>query len=251
MKKWVIGIGIGLAVMGVAIWGFLRWQSEPLPKAIEGVEAEALADRMLEAIDIEGWDSIVYIRWSFMGRADYVWDKKENKVQVKWDEVEVLLDPDKVEGSAWENGKKVEDPAEYVEDAFERFCNDGFWMNAFTKVRDPGTRRGLVQENGREGLMVTYESGGVTPGDSYLWWLDKTDRPASFQMWVSILPVGGMEFTFEDWDTLYTGALVAQQHKSSVMNVEIKNVKAGPTLQSIGEDSDIFAYFKDEDFGKN
>lgn len=243
MKKWAIRIGIGLIVIAGAIWGFVEWNSESLPDAKPGAEAEALADRMLEAVNKEAWDSLGYIQWSFMDRAHYVWDKQNHKVQVKWDDVKVLLDPDEIDGMAWEDGREVEDPSAYLEEAFERFCNDAFWMNAFVKVRDPGTRRGLVEQDGRQGLLVTYESGGVTPGDSYLWWLDETGRPESFQMWVSIVPVGGMEFSFEEWDTLYNGALVAKQHQSSMMNVEIKNIKAGASLESMGLESDIFGYF--------
>jgi len=243
MKKWAIGIGIAVVVLAISVWGFIEWNSESLPDARSGPEAEALADRMLSAVNKEAWDSLGYIQWSFMDRAHYVWDKKDHKVQVKWEETEVLLDPNKIEGAAWENGERVEDPTSYLEEAFERFCNDAFWMNAFVKVRDPGTSRGIVEQDGRQGLLVTYQSGGVTPGDSYLWWLDETGRPESFQMWVSIVPVGGMEFSFEDWDTLYNGALVAQQHKNAVMNVEIKNIQAGASLGSMGLNSDIFDYF--------
>ncbi len=243
MKKWAIGIGIGVVVIAISVWGFIEWNSESLPDAQPGPEAEALADRMLDAVNKEAWDSLAYIQWSFMDRAHYVWDKKDHKVQVKWEEIEVLLDPNEMEGAAWENGERVKDPTSYLEEAFERFCNDAFWMNAFVKVRDPGTIRGIVEQDGRQGLLVTYKSGGVTPGDSYLWWLDETGRPESFQMWVSIVPVGGMQFSFEDWDTLYNGALVAQQHKNAVMNVEIKNINAGPSLDSMGLNSDIFNYF--------
>lgn len=246
MKKWlgIGGIVIGILIVGAI--GFLYFQSEDKPEAVEGPEAEALADRMLQAIDKEAWDSLDYIHWSFMGKAHYLWDKRNNYVRVQWEDYEVLLDPDRVEGVAYVNGEKMENEDELVSEAFEKFCNDGFWMNAYTKVRDPGTKRGVVEKDGEKGLMVSYTSGGVTPGDSYLWWLDETGRPESFQMWVSVIPVGGVEYSWEDWDTLYNGALIARQHKG-MMDVTITNIKAGRTLESIGFDADVFDYFENAD----
>jgi hypothetical protein len=246
MKKWIIGIGIGVVALGLILWAITVWQSVPLPEAEEGPAAEKLADKMLAAVDKEAWDSLGYIQWSFMGQADYVWDIQDHKVRVRWDDIEVLLDPDKISGKVMQSGDPVAgaDAESYLNEAFERFCNDAFWLNAYTKVRDPGTTRGLVKKDGRDGLLVTYQSGGVTPGDSYLWWLDEAGRPESFQMWVSIIPVGGMEFTFEDWDTLYNGAEVARSHKNAVMNVELTNVEAAPTLDSLGLPSDMFDFFK-------
>jgi cell division protein FtsL len=34
------------------------------------------------------------------------------------------------------------------------------------KLRDPGTSRSIVMQDEKEALMVTYTSGGSTPGDS-------------------------------------------------------------------------------------
>ncbi len=243
MKKWLKIAGIVIGLLIVAAIGFIYFQSEERPEAKEGPEAEALADRMLEAINKEAWDSLEYIHWSFMDQADYLWDRQNNLVRVQWDDYEVLMDPDRVEGVAYANGEKVKNEDELVSEAFAKFCNDGFWMNAFTKVRDPGTERGVVEKNGEKGLMVSYNSGGVTPGDSYLWWLDETGRPKSFQMWVSVIPVGGVEYSWKDWDTLYNGALIARQHKG-MMDVTIKNIKAGTNLDSMGFDAGVFDYFK-------
>jgi hypothetical protein len=79
------------------------------------------------------------------------------------------------------------------------------------KVRDPGTERKVVNTKMGKGLLVTYTSGGVTPGDSYLWILDQNNRPVKWKMWVSIIPLGGLEFTWEDWQK-HEGAWFAPTH---------------------------------------
>jgi hypothetical protein len=62
-------------------------------------------------------------------------------------------------------------------------------------------------------------------------------------MWVSIIPLGGVEYSWENWDTLYNGALIARQHKG-MMDVAIKNIKAGTNLDSMGFDAGVFDYFE-------
>ena len=237
-------MGGAVVIIGLSIWAFMAWKSVPLPEAESGPRAEDLADEILAAVNKNAWDSLGYIQWSFMDKAEYLWDVQQHKVRVSWDDVQVLLDPNEISGVVFKSGEKVADDEPYLKEAFERFCNDAFWLNAYTKLRDPGTKRGLVEQDGRKGLLVTYETGGVTPGDSYLWWVNETGRPEFFQMWVSIVPVGGMEFTFEDWDTLYNGALVAQSHKNAVLNVELKDVRAAPSLDSLGLPTDIFDFFE-------
>jgi hypothetical protein len=45
-------------------------------------------------------------------------------------------------------------------------------------------------------------------------------------MWVSILPIGGIEFTWENYLTLESGAMIAQDHfLLGAMNVDLSNIK--------------------------
>jgi hypothetical protein len=52
-----------------------------------------------------------------------------------------------------------------------------------------------MQDN-QEALMITYASGGSTPGDSYVWFVDQNYMPKAWRMWVSIIPV--VETTWEE-----------------------------------------------------
>ncbi|MFT7519663.1 MAG: hypothetical protein ACI9MC_001805, partial [Kiritimatiellia bacterium] len=126
--------------------------------------------------------------------------------------------------------------------AWDAWCNDSFWLNPVVKAFDNGTSRGTVAlEDGRTGLMVSYDSGGVTPGDSYLWILADDGTPESWKMWVSVLPVGGLQATWEGWQTLPTGARIATHH-IGVFGVvtAIRDVRGAATLAEI-ESDDPFA----------
>ena len=104
------------------------------------------------------------------------------------------------------------------------FYNDSFWLIAPFKVRDPGTIREYVNFDGKDALLVTYTSGGATPGDSYLWILDENNRPLSWKMWVSIIPFGGMETSWESWEKFHD-AWISTLHKGPV-DIKIENLSA-------------------------
>ena len=114
-----------------------------------------------------------------------------------------------------------------VDTSWDFFNNDSFWLCAPYKVFDPGTARSIVTLNdGRKGLKITYTSGGTTPGDSYVWILDDNYTPIAVKMWVSILPIGGIEFTWENYIYLSSGAMIAQDHwLYGAVNIDITNVQ--------------------------
>ncbi len=243
MKKLFKILGI-LLLLGIIILAVLYFtNNETQPKGNAGEKAELLAQKILKAVNAEAWDTTNFVTWTFRGERNYIWDRKRHLVRVSWEEKEVLLNPNEISGKAFSNGPAIlgNEGDKLVKQAWSYFCNDSFWLLAFTKLYDKGVERSLVQlEDGREGLMVRYASGGVTPGDSYLWLVDDNGLPTSWKMWVSIIPVGGMEFTWEDWKTLPTGAKVATNHKSKALEIPLTNLKAGQTLGDIGIEKDIF-----------
>ena len=125
--------------------------------------------------------------------------------------------------------KDSSEPTEkIINKAIKNFNNDSFWVVAPFKLFDSGTKRSIVNfDDGSTGLLITYTSGGSTPGDSYLWKLDQNYRPISYQMWVSIIPIGGLEVTWDDWTKMQSGIYLAKTHKIlGILDIPINNLRA-------------------------
>jgi hypothetical protein len=236
MRKVLIIIGIVLlALIGISVIAGLIIH-EDRPEGQPGPKADALARQMEEAIRIDAWDNTRFLRWTFPGGHHYVWDKTKGLVQVRWSDTEVLLRTADVTGKAWRNQQELsgEEAEQAIQTAWGFFCNDSFWLNAPAKAFDPGTQRSLVSlEDGEQALLVEYQSGGVTPGDAYLWKLQDNGLPECFRMWVSILPIGGLEASWEDWTTLSTGAKIATSHDLGIVTTTITNLKGGNELEAV------------------
>ena len=218
------------------------WLDKPLPKGRVGPEAEALADRMLAAVNSEAWDSLALVEWTFPGGHSFIWDRKKNWVEVKWGERKVQIAPDLVQGVAFRKGELVKgkQAEKLVQKAHQLFWNDSYWLAAFTKIRDPGTERAVVNTEEGPALLVSHHSGGVTPGDAYLWMLDESGRPKAWQMWTQIVPIGGLEFTWEGWTALPNGAMVATDHHNFLLNVNLTGLNTGNSLMEMGYPDTLF-----------
>ncbi len=218
----IFGMIITILVLG----GFIAYQvlDEDLPEGKEGPEAESLADRMLLAVNKSAFDTLQFISWTYPGGHNYQWDREAGHVIVAWDDYEVDLDLTTLKGEITENGTTIESD-EISRRAYEFFINDSFWLVAPFKIRDPGTTRKLVRTDNGDALLVTYNEGGVTPGDSYLWILDENGLPKSWKFWVQIIPVGGIEFGWTDWNE-YNGAWLASTRVGPItLDIEIHEVK--------------------------
>jgi hypothetical protein len=204
-------LGLLALILLLVILGFLA--HEPRPDSNPTLEADQLAEKMLTALNKEAYDSLDIISWTFPRGHRYRWNKQADQVRVQWGQYEANFNTETREGTAAYQGQMLTDKEKEnaIQQAWELFANDSFWLVAPYKVKDPGTERTIVQTESGTGLLVTYTSGGVTPGDAYLWILDEEYRPKAWKMWVSILPLGGVETTWEDWQQL-EGAWFAPNH---------------------------------------
>lgn len=215
--------------------------SEELPKGIEGQRAEELTDKIQKAIHQEAWDTTVAIRWSFMGYREYIWDKKRNFVQATWTDMNVIFNTKTGKGIAYEDGELLdeEDTYEAICTATDNFNNDSFWLIAPYKLRDPDTKRSVVYIDDEEALKITYYAGGSTPGDSYVWLVDRNYTPKKWKLWVSIIPIGGFETGWNDWITYPTGVRIANLHEG-LFDIKIENIHTGMSVKEINDGIDPF-----------
>ncbi len=225
--KILLGVMVALVLVFAGVYLFYN---EKLPVTETSVEADQLAQKMLEAIGHKAYKQTNYIEWTFVGRNHYKWNKQQQIVEITIGETVVELNIQQPElSTVLVNDTEVKGNAklEAVESAISNFNNDSFWLVAPHKVFDPGTERGIVElENGEKALLVTYTSGGNTSGDSYLWLLDETGLPTAFKMWVSIMPMGGIEATWESWQAAESGALFSTHHKFLFLDIPMEDVIA-------------------------
>lgn len=233
----IFGIIIALGMTTCAVL------SKSVPLGVTGPDADKLADKMLEALNKEAWDTTNYAKWTFRGKNHYLWDRTANLAQISWNDYRVLLNPDEVTGVVYKNETKLQgkEADKVFQKAWSNWCNDMFWFVAPFKVNDPGTVRSIVQHEDGERLMISYEDGGVTPGDKYVWILDENAVPTAFEMYVQILPIKGIKANWGGWKELPTGAMVSTEHKSGKLGMSLENVAGGQNLSDIGLTEDVWA----------
>lgn len=220
----------------------------PMPAGKAGPAAEALAKQMQAAVDIKNWNQVGAVTWNFRGRNLHVWDRKRQYVQVTWgsgdSQIKAQFRTSDRQGNATRGGKALtgDDAKKLIRKAYAYWTNDAFWLNPIDTLYAKGTTRQLVTtKQGEKALLLKFSTGGVTPGDSYMFVLDKTNKPKRYHMWVSILPVPGVAATFDGWQTLYNGAKVSSTHKiGGALTLKLTGIKAAADITAL-VGKDIFA----------
>ena len=225
-----------LLVLFVAGFITIKVMSGPKPSA----EADALATEILSVINKSAFDTLPYLRWEFFREGQkYFWDKKNNKAIIEFADYKVLYNLNTMNAQCYKNRQMLDGDAHEAakQKAWSNWCNDSFWMIAPFKLFDIGTTRKVVTIDNKRHLMVEYSSGGVTPGDSYLWILDENQRPYGWKMWRSILSIKGIYNAWSGWQT-FEGIQFSTTHDFFGKEVTMKNVLAAKTLKEFGYDED-------------
>ena len=245
------GIWIGISI------------TRDLPSATPGPAAERKTNQVEQFTGLKAWKETDAISFVFKpAHREHLFDRNRRLVRVEFQnsqaeeessenvsdsesnesegvgEVTVFLQLDSHKGLVFEDGKELNgsDKVSWLQKAYEAHINDVFWLNPFSALRAPGAVRRLTDD---QGLLITYETGGVTPGDSYLIYADARGKPERWLLWTQAIPARGIEFTFEDWKEFDNGLRISLKRSSFLRNVELENVQICPEFP--GEQPDPFA----------
>lgn len=245
-KRYVVLLALLLAIVA-AIFLLPKMLDRPLPEGTPGPAADALARRVMAATGYDAWQATGAVSFAFRGKNRHLWDRERGFVRIAYGGKTVWLDLASRRGLAEQEGKALagEPLAEALEEAWSLFCNDTFWLNPLAKLFDDGVVRSLAaapaEHPGTEALLITYTSGGKTPGDSYLWIVGPDGLPTHWRMWTQILPLQGVEASWEGWQRLPTGARVATRHAIGPTTLELKDVRGAARLAELEPGGDPFA----------
>ncbi|MFZ5629258.1 MAG: hypothetical protein ACOY5B_09045 [Spirochaetota bacterium] len=194
-----------------------------LPKGTPGPRAEELAQKMLAGADFEKWQATAAVSFTFRGGDKIFWDRKRKLTEVVIKKKLVQFSEVSGKSICFEEERRVtDDCAEMTQTAIKRFYNHTFWLNPAFHISSPGAERALV---GDQQLLVSFRSGGATPGDAYLFTLDEEGKIAEMRMWVSVLPIKGARAVFSNYVKSQTGVRVALNHDvASLASVNLSDL---------------------------
>jgi hypothetical protein len=204
--------------------------------------ADEVARSIEKAIHKHEWDKTKWVHWIFPGPREHLWDRERNYTEIKWNDYKAVVDLNTREGKVYRNNNLVEDSVQdsLLQKAWGAHINDAFWLNAPAHLFDDGTERSLVDRDGKTCLKVEYTTGGVTPGDHYIWHYDDNYLPTAWEMYVSVISTPGAKATWENWITLESGAMIAVSHDRGERMMEMKEVKSGNSFKDFGRSEDPF-----------
>lgn len=233
-----------LVIVAAAIvaWAIL---SKPRPTGVPGPDAERIASEMLRAVNADEWKETGAVRFTFLGH-HHLWDRRRNYDKVEWRNHTVLLRIGNRTGRAWEkemevSGQRADD---LVQKAYSLWINDSFWLNPVVKIYDQGVTRSIVRDAGGQArLLVEYSSGGLTPGDAYLWTPGSGGMPPTgWRIWAHTLTIKGLPSSWENWTTLSSGAKISTLHRIGPWRLRIADVAGARSLAKLlGTSADPFA----------
>ena len=231
--KIIIGIVIFLTLPSLLLYGFAYFKyNEELPQGETGVEADALATKMQNALNINAYNHTQYIEFTTLSKRHYEWRKSKNICKIYWKDFKVELNLNYLDSStAFIHSFKVTgDQREKLnKKAIKYFNKDIFWLTAPYKAFEKGVERKIVKtKDNKNALLITHPKEENIPVESYLWILDSSSKPTAFKMWDSSVLVNGIEASWSDWTTTESGAQLPTFHKMFLFGIDFENIIGTP-----------------------
>ncbi len=170
----------------------------PAPPADPKVRAEQIADQVMDALGGKrAWDGLRGLRWSFgvsvndsvKSERRHAWDRTTGQHRVEGvnraGQKYVIFHTvgDTTQGAAWVDGVAIEGDSlhKLVKRAEALWINDTYWMLMPYKLRDPGVTLAWAGDTTLENhhydrIALSFANVGMTPGDHYWVWVDRSDR---------------------------------------------------------------------------
>ncbi|WP_010181868.1 hypothetical protein [Aquimarina agarilytica] len=206
---------IFIIIVAVFFSAYIKYNT-PIPKSSKGIKAENLAQKIASALNYEAYKKTNFISWKAKG-TKYVWDKQHRSVDISWKNNRLVFNQDSPNKSIIKSPTNLssKEKRTLIDKAEKLFNNDSFWLVAPFKLFDKNVERMYVPPTSTENasLIITYKSGGSTPGDTYQWFVNDDFIPTKYKMWVSIIPIKGLPATWENWKTSTTGIKLAHTKK--------------------------------------
>lgn len=228
-SAWRLGILACLGVAaGLALGSCRRAAPQPLPAGFDpaGSDPQAIevAQRAMAAMGgVAGWEATRYLAFDFVVEAGgappiafrHYWDRSTGRYRVEGMDEErrpylILFNVGTRKGMAWLEGELVygEERTQLLQEAYERFINDAYWLLMPLKLLDPGAHvhyEGEVTAGGgvRDRIRLTFDAGtGLTPGDTY--WAEVDRRSGRMERWEFVLQGDPEKYGYRwlDWQRL-------------------------------------------------
>lgn len=173
---------MGALLVVILVGGSLLGQSPT------DIRATAVVDGMIEALGgLQNWQQTRFLRFDWVVEQEgetvahvrHLWDRQQGRYRVEWtsrdgEDIVALFNVNTRHGRAQVNGQPArdEDEQKYIDQAYARFINDGYWLLMPLKLKDPGVKlqyAGETQLAGRtyDLVHVSFGDVGLTPGDHY------------------------------------------------------------------------------------
>ncbi|NQX85964.1 MAG: hypothetical protein HRT67_08665 [Flavobacteriaceae bacterium] len=228
--KIIFGVILFLTLPTTLFVGVIYFKyHEDLPESVISIEADKMAQNMLNALDYKALEKTSYLEWTYRNSRHYKWERDKHICTVFWKQYKVALNlNDYSKSKTYVHNFSVvgKQQEELIDSALSYFKNDSFWLLAPYTVFDKGTTRRVVSQNdGSKALLVTYTTEGKSSEDSYLWKLDENGKPISFKIWNTLTPIQGLEASWQHWTTTQSGAQLPTLHTILFFNIQLRNIK--------------------------